>query len=102
MAVAIRLQRIGKPHQAYYRLVAIDKRRGAQGKPIEVLGHYDPRKEKAKEKLALEPGRVEHWLKNGALPSDTAASLLKAAGLPVTGAKPAAAPVKAKPAAKAA
>ena len=41
--VVIRLQRKGKPHQPYYRVVAIEKARGATGKPIEVLGSYNPR-----------------------------------------------------------
>jgi len=79
MAVVIRLQRTGKPHQAYYRVVAIEKSRGAAGKPLEVLGSYDPRQETAAKKLQMKEGRVEHWVKNGALPSETVATLLKAA-----------------------
>ncbi|HVE12790.1 MAG TPA: 30S ribosomal protein S16 [Elusimicrobiota bacterium] len=76
MAVSLRLQRIGKPHQPYYRVVAIDKRRGPHGKPIEILGSYDPGKEKAKAQIKVE--RVEYWLKNGAKPTETVASLIKA------------------------
>lgn len=79
MAVTIRLQRIGKPHQAYYRVVAIDKRRGPHGKPLEVLGSYDPGKEKSVEKVQLRRERVDYWIKNGAKPSETVASLMKAA-----------------------
>ena len=79
MAVALRLQRIGKPHQPYYRVVAVDHRRASQGKPIEVLGSYNPRSEKAKDKVVLKADRVEYWLKNGARPSETVASLIKAA-----------------------
>jgi small subunit ribosomal protein S16 len=78
MSVAIRLQRIGKPHQAYYRLVAIDKRQGPRGKPLEVLGSYDPRQEKAKDKVRFHKERISYWIKNGAKLSETAASLLKA------------------------
>jgi small subunit ribosomal protein S16 len=79
MAVAIRLQRIGKPHQPYYRVVAIDKRRGAHGKPLEILGSYDPSKEKKEEKVRLKSERVQYWIKNGAKPSETVAYLIKAA-----------------------
>jgi small subunit ribosomal protein S16 len=79
MAVVIRLQRTGKPKQAYYRVVAIEKSRGATGKPLEVLGSYNPREETATKKLQMKEGRVEHWVKNGALPSETVATLLKAA-----------------------
>lgn len=79
MAVVIRLQRTGKPKQAYYRVVAIEKARGAAGKPIEVIGSYDPRGESAAKKIQLKKDRFEHWVKNGALPSDTVAQLVKAA-----------------------
>ena len=77
MAVVIRLQRIGKPKQAYYRVVAIDKTRGATGKPLEVLGSYDPRQESAAKKVQLKRERFDHWVKNGALPSETVATLVK-------------------------
>ena len=71
MAVVIRLQRIGKPKQAYYRVVAIDKTRGATGKPLEILGSYNPRGEKVSDKVKLNADRVSHWVKNGAKPSQT-------------------------------
>ena len=82
MAVALRLQRIGKPHQPYYRVVAVDHRRAAQGKPLEVLGSYNPRAEKAKDKVVLHIDRVDHWLSVGAKPSETVASLIKASKSP--------------------
>ena len=78
MAVVIRLQRIGKPKQAYYRVVAIEKSRGATGKPLEVLGAYDPRQENAGKKVQLKKERFDYWIKNGALPSETVATLVKA------------------------
>ena len=78
MAVVIRLQRTGKPKQAYYRVVAIEKSRGATGKPIEVLGSYDPRVDNPSKKVQLKKERFDHWVKNGALPSDTVAQLVKA------------------------
>jgi len=77
MAVSIRLQRTGKPHQAYYRLVAIEKGRGQHGKPIEILGSYNPRGAKIKDKLQVDSERVEYWMKNGARASETVTALLK-------------------------
>jgi small subunit ribosomal protein S16 len=77
MAVVIRLQRVGKPKQAYYRVVAIEKSRGATGKPLEVIGSYDPRQETAGKKLQLKTDRLDHWVKNGALPSSTVETLVK-------------------------
>lgn len=79
MAVVIRLQRIGKPKQPYYRVVAIDKSRGAAGKPIEVLGSYNPRGEKPSDKVAFDAERYQYWVKHGAKPSDTVAHLVKGA-----------------------
>ncbi len=77
--VVIRLQRKGKPHQPYYRVVAIEKTRGATGKPIEVLGSYNPRMDTAAKKIDVKKDRYEHWIKVGAQPSDTVATLVKAA-----------------------
>lgn len=79
MAVVIRLQRVGKPKQPYYRVVAIEKSRGATGEPAEVLGSYDPRGETANKKLSLKKERYEVWVKNGAKPSETVATLVKRA-----------------------
>lgn len=77
MAVVIRLQRIGKPKQAYYRVVAIEKRLGPHGKPLEVLGSYNPRAEKVKEKVRLNSDRVTYWIGQGAKPSETVQSLVR-------------------------
>ena len=80
MAVVIRLQRTGKPKQAYYRVVAIEKTRGAHGKPLEVLGSYDPRAESAAKKIKIKKERFDHWIKNGALASETVSHLVQAVG----------------------
>ena len=77
MTIRLRLQRQGKPKRPYYRLVAIDLRERRDGRPIEVLGQYDPM---AKDnKLAMNRERIDYWLKQGAQPSATAQSLIKKA-----------------------
>lgn len=78
MAVVIRLQRKGKPHQPYYRVVAIEKARAASGKPIEVIGIYNPRTEAQAKKVEIKAERYDHWIKVGAKPSETVESLVKA------------------------
>ncbi|MHB2025918.1 MAG: 30S ribosomal protein S16 [Elusimicrobiota bacterium] len=78
MAVVLRLQRVGKPKQAYYRVVAIEKTRGAHGRPIEILGSYNPRIDNEAKKISIDQARVDHWVKNGAKPSETVGHLLKA------------------------
>ena len=79
MAVVIRLQRTGKPKQAHFRLVAIERARGSTGRPLEVLGSYNPRGETPAKKLQLRQDRYETWIKNGALPSETVSSLVRSA-----------------------
>ena len=79
MAVVIRLQRTGKPHQPYYRVVAIEKARAASGKPVEILGSYNPREAVAGKKVVLKKERYDHWIKVGALPSETVTALVKSA-----------------------
>jgi small subunit ribosomal protein S16 len=77
--VRLRFQREGKPGQAYYRLVAVDRRAKRDGRPIEVIGYYNPRLEK--EKLKCDEARVKYWYSKGALPSDTVKNLLMESGL---------------------
>ncbi|HNW43558.1 MAG TPA: 30S ribosomal protein S16 [Elusimicrobiales bacterium] len=76
MAVVLRLQRIGKRTQPHYRIVAIEKSTGPHGQPLEVVGHYNPKAEKDKEKIVINADKLARWVKNGAKPSDTVGSLI--------------------------
>ena len=76
--VRIRFQHAGKPGQPYYRLVAVDRRAKRDGRPIEVIGHYNPRLEK--DKLTLDQARLKYWHSKGAIPSETVKNLLVASG----------------------
>lgn len=75
MAVHIRLSRVGKPKHALYRVVAADSRRGRDGRYLEVLGTYDPRK--VTEGVNWKAERVKFWLGKGALPTQTVTQLLR-------------------------
>jgi small subunit ribosomal protein S16 len=77
MSVRLRLQREGKTKRPHYHLVAIDKRAKRDGKPIELLGYYDSVPKNHVININME--RVQYWIKQGAQPSETAASLIKAA-----------------------
>lgn len=77
--VRLRFQREGKPGQAHYRLVAADRRAKRDGRPIEVLGYYNPRLEK--DKLTVNEPRVKYWHDQGALPSETVKNLLMESGM---------------------
>lgn len=76
MAVVLRLQRIGKRTQPHYRIVAIEKSSGPHGEPLEVVGHYDPKAAKDKQKVTIDAVKVDRWVKNGAKPSETVGSLI--------------------------
>lgn len=79
MAVVIRLQRVGKKAQPQYRVVAIEKSTAVGKEAKEVLGQYNPCNPDTKAQVKLDMPRVEHWIKNGAKPSETVASLIKRA-----------------------
>jgi small subunit ribosomal protein S16 len=75
MSVKIRLQRHGAKKRPFYRVVAADIRSPRDGRFIELLGTYDPMVNPPA--IRLHKTRVEYWISVGALPSDTAAWLIK-------------------------
>src|ERR1043166_7470400 len=75
MAVAIRLRREGALNRPYYKIVVADKRSPRDGKFIEILGTYDPKKPNHNSTIKLD--RAEYWISKGAQPSDTVRSLIK-------------------------
>jgi small subunit ribosomal protein S16 len=79
LAVKIRLRRMGAKKRPTYRFVATDSRMPRDGRFIEILGHYNPIEKPAMVKVNEE--KVFYWLKQGAVPSDTAKSLFKQIGL---------------------
>src|SRR5438045_5360656 len=99
MAVAIRLRREGALNRPYFKIVVTDKRSPRDGKFIEIVGTYDPKKAGNNSTLKLD--RIEHWISKGAQPSDTVRSLIKKIKNPEAAAKKAEA-TAAKKAAKAA
>ncbi|MEF3279994.1 MAG: 30S ribosomal protein S16 [Elusimicrobiota bacterium] len=76
MAVVLRFQRYGKRVQPNYKIVAIDKTKGPTGKPIEVIGNYNPKAEKISEKIIIKMDRYDYWIKTGAMPSETLSLLV--------------------------
>jgi small subunit ribosomal protein S16 len=73
--LSIRLRRTGSTKRPYYRVVVADSRAWRDGRFVEVLGHYDPRKNPAVVKI--DAARAEYWIGKGARPSDTVRSMLK-------------------------
>jgi small subunit ribosomal protein S16 len=75
MAVSIRLRREGAKNRPYYKVVVADRRSPRDGKFIEIIGTYDPKKPGHNSTLKLD--RAEYWISKGAQASDTVRSLLK-------------------------
>lgn len=77
MSVSIRLRRTGARNCVSFRIVAADSRSPRDGRFIETLGWYDPKRED--EKFSLKMDRIEEWIGNGAVVSTTVKSLIKQA-----------------------
>lgn len=68
----IRLQRIGKRGQAYFRVIVVEHTKKPQGEYLELLGTYNPH-EKV---LKVKKDRIEYWMSKGAQVSPTVNNLL--------------------------
>ena len=82
MSLKIRLARGGSKKRPYYQIVVADARSPRDGRFIEKLGSWNPMlgKEDAK-RVELNAERVQHWLSNGAQPTDRVLRFLDQAGL---------------------
>ena len=75
MSVKIRLTRTGAKKAPTYRVIVADSRSPRDGRFIEEIGHYNPRREPVE--IVINEERAKVWLKNGAQPTETVKSLLK-------------------------
>ena len=76
--LTIRLARFGARKQPYYRVVVIEKELPRNGRPVEVVGTYNPRTNPASVDLKRE--RIEYWVSKGAQMSDRVSKLVAKAG----------------------
>ena len=81
----IRLSRTGARKQPQYRVVVIEKERARNGRPVEVVGTYNPRTNPASIELKRE--RIDYWVSKGAKMSDRVGKIV---AKPATSAVPAA------------
>ncbi|QQA43429.1 30S ribosomal protein S16 [Pelagovum pacificum] len=81
MAMKIRLARGGSKKRPFYSIVASDSRMPRDGRFIEKLGTYNPLLPKdSEERVKMDMDRVQHWLDQGAQPTDRVSRFLEAAG----------------------
>lgn len=74
------MKKIGRSHQSFFRICAMDKRAPRHGRPLEELGTYDPHVKDTDARALLKSERVDYWLSVGALPSENVAVLIKKYG----------------------
>ena len=79
MAVKLRMRRMGSNKRPFYRIVATDSRFQRDGRFLEILGYYDPKKEPFEFKIDRE--KALGWLRKGAQMSLTVKSLLRREGI---------------------
>ena len=72
--LVIRMRRVGSKKRPFFRIVVTEHSAPRDGKFTEVLGTYNPRTKP--ETLTLNRERIDHWVKQGARPSDTVRTLI--------------------------
>lgn len=72
--LCIRMRRTGSKKRPFYRVVVTEARSPREGSFLEVIGFYNPRTKPAV--VEIDKARVEHWVSQGARPSDSVRTLL--------------------------
>jgi small subunit ribosomal protein S16 len=78
VAVKIKLMRLGKIRQPYYRIVVADARSRRSGRAIETIGKYHPKNEPSL--IEVDSERAQYWLGVGAQPTEPVQHLLEITG----------------------
>lgn len=71
--VKIRLARLGKRNDPFYRIIAIDSQKKREGEALDILGYWHPRENKKK----IEQKKIDAWIKKGAQITPGVTKLLK-------------------------
>jgi len=82
--IRIRLRRVGKKRQPYYRVVVSEKEAKRDGAFLETLGSYDPHADPPS--IQLDEAKTREWLTKGARPSEAVEKILRRAGFTVVAA----------------
>ena len=78
MAVKIKLMRLGKIRQPYYRVVVADAHTRRSGRAIETIGKYHPKEEPSF--IEVNSERAQYWLSVGAQPTEAVAAIFRVTG----------------------
>ena len=77
--VTIRLSRGGSKKRPFYSILVADQRRSLRGRFVERVGFYNPIASGKEEKLRIDTVRIDHWISQGAQPSERVSQLYKQA-----------------------
>ena len=75
MAVRIRLTRMGRKKQPYYRIIVANNEAKRDGKFLDIIGTYDPMQDPAA--VTIDTEKLNEWLGKGAEPSATVSNIIK-------------------------
>lgn len=75
MQVKIRLARRGAKKRPFYRIVVANSESKRDGSFLEIVGTYNPLQEPAE--VVLKNDRIQYWIEQGAVPTNTVKSLIK-------------------------
>lgn len=73
--VKIRLSRAGARNRPYYHVVVVDERKKRDGRPLAVVGSFDPKT--SPKRITLQREAIEAWVAKGAHVSPTVKSLMR-------------------------
>ncbi|MBL7214696.1 MAG: 30S ribosomal protein S16 [Phycisphaerae bacterium] len=81
MSVKIRMTRMGRRHRPFFRINAVESKTPRDGRILEKLGQYDPLEKDADKQVVINKERIEYWIGQGAVASDTCAEIFKKYGI---------------------
>ena len=81
MSVKIRMTRMGRRHRPFFRINAVESRTPRDGRILEKLGHYDPLEKVEDKQIVINKERIEFWIGQGAVPSETCAQIFMKEGI---------------------
>ena len=87
MSVRVRLTRVGSKKNPVWRVVVADQRSPRDGRIIESIGHYNPQTEPST--IVIDRERLDHWIEQGAQPTNTIRKLMRAPNTEARAVKPA-------------
>jgi small subunit ribosomal protein S16 len=70
---------VGSRKNPIWRVVVADQRSPRDGRVIETVGRYNPQTDPSE--IVLDEARIQHWIAQGAQPTNTVKKLMRAKGI---------------------